>query len=68
METAINKVMYAYALLHQPTPGELETTRERLTAHLAGLDGGEEVLALEGMRYLRGADKVSRRRTVQKKL
>jgi hypothetical protein len=63
MQTAIDKVMYAYTLIAHLTPDEVKATRDRLAAHLAGLDADENVLAVEGMRYLRGADHVAKRRT-----
>jgi hypothetical protein len=56
MEKAIDQVMYAYTLIHQLTADEAQATRERLAGHLAGIDADERALAIEGMRYLRGAD------------
>ena len=66
MQTAIEKVMYAYALMAHLTPAEVKAIRDRLAAHLAGMDADENVLAVEGMRFLRGADRVAKRRTVRK--
>ena len=68
MQTAIDKVMYAYALMAYLTPDQVKGTRDRLAAHLAGIDADENVLAVEGMRYLRGADRAANRRTVRKSL
>ena len=65
MQTAIERVMYAYTLIAHLTPEELKATRDRLAAHLAGSDADEKVLAVEGMRYLRGADRVAERRTAK---
>jgi CHASE1-domain containing sensor protein len=48
------------------TPEEVQATRERLTAHLAGMDVDEKALAVEGLRYLRGPDRVSKRRIARK--
>jgi hypothetical protein len=62
MQTAIDKVMYAYTLITHLTPAEAQATRERLAAHLAGMDADEKALAVEGMRYLRGSDRVTKRR------
>ena len=68
MQPAIDKVMYAYSLFAHLTPDEAKATRDRLAAHLAYIDADENVLAFEGMRYLRGADRVSKRRTNKKPL
>ena len=46
----------------------VKATRDRLAAHLAGMDADENVLAVEGMRYLRGADRAAKQRTVRKSL
>jgi hypothetical protein len=62
MQKAIDKVMYAYALIAHLTPDEVKATRDRLAAHLASLDADEKMLAVEGMRYLRGADRIGKRR------
>jgi hypothetical protein len=66
MQTAIDKVMYAYSLLTHLTLEEVQATRDRLMAHLADMDADEDVLAVEGMRYLREADRVSKRRMAKK--
>jgi len=66
MHKAIDRVMYAYTMIANLTPEEAEATRERLTAHLAGMEVGEQALAVEGMRYLRGPDRSARRRTAEK--
>jgi hypothetical protein len=63
---SIDKVMYAYALMAHLTPDQVKATRDRLAAYLAGMDADENVLAVEGMRYLRGADRAAKRRTVRK--
>jgi hypothetical protein len=65
MQKAIEKVMYAYTLLTYLTPDEADAIRERLAAHLAGMDADEKALAVEGMRYLRGSDRVTKRRRVR---
>lgn len=62
MLKAIEKVMYAYTLLTNLTPDESQAIRERLAAHLADMDADEKTLAVEGMRYLRGSDRVTKRR------
>ena len=69
MQKAIDQVIYAYSLIAHLTAEEIEATRERLAAHLAGRDDADEkTLAVEGMRYLRGADRVAKRRTARKSL
>ena len=62
MEEVINRVMGAYGMMVNLTPGEAQATRERLTAHLAGMDADEKTLAVEGLRFLRGPHRVARRR------
>ena len=62
MEAAIDRVMQAYTMIANLTPDQAQATRERLAAHLAGMDANEKELAVEGLRYLRGPDRVSRRR------
>ena len=62
MQAAIDRVMQAYTMMANLTPEEAQATRERLKAHLAGMDADEKTLAVEGLRYLRGPDRVARRR------
>jgi hypothetical protein len=47
------------------TPEQAQATRERLATHLAGVDADERAFAVEGLRYLRGPDRVSRRRVTR---
>jgi hypothetical protein len=68
MLKAIDRVMYAYTMIVNLTPDEVQATRQRLAAHLAGMVADEKALAVEGMRYLRGPDRVARRRTTGKTL
>ena len=63
MQKAIDRVMYAYTMIANLTQEEADATRERLTAHLAGMDVNESALAVEGLRYLRRSNRVARRRT-----
>jgi hypothetical protein len=65
MQTAIDKVMCAYTLIAHLTPDEARATRDRLTAYLASMDADENVLAVEGMRFLRGTDRVAKRRAAK---
>ena len=66
MQAAIDRVMQTFAMMARLTPEEVQTTRERLTAHLAEMDADEKTLAVEGLRYLRGADRVFKRRIARK--
>jgi len=66
MQEAIDRVMQTFRMIANLTDEEVRATRERLTAHLAGLDVDEKALAVEGLRYLRGPDRVSRRRVERK--
>jgi len=62
MQAAIDRVMQAFTLMANLTPEEAQVTRERLAKYLAGMDADEKALAVEGLRYLRGPDRVARRR------
>ena len=62
MEKAIDQVMYAYTLINHLTPDEAQAARERLRGHLTGMKADERALAVEGMRYLRRADRDARQR------
>jgi len=64
MQTAIYRVMQAFTLMANLTPEEAQATRERLAEYLAGVDADEKALAVEGLRYLRGPNRVARRRNV----
>jgi hypothetical protein len=65
MEKVIDRVMRTYGLMVNLIPEEAQATRERLTAHLAGMDADEKALAVEGLRFLRGPGRVARRRTAR---
>ena len=62
MQAAIDRVMQTFAMMASLSPAEAQAARERLTAHLAGMNGDENTLAVEGLRYLRGPDRVYKRR------
>lgn len=64
MLKAIDRVMYAHTMIANLTHEEVQATRQRLAAHLTAMDGDEKALAIEGMRYLRGPERVARRRTM----
>ena len=62
MQTAIDRVMQAFTLMANLAPEEAQTTRERLTKYLTGMDADEKALAVEGLRYLREPGRDARRR------
>ncbi|ANW00349.1 hypothetical protein LMTR13_09390 [Bradyrhizobium icense] len=66
MQGAIERVMQAYTMIANLTPDQAQATRERLAAHLAGMNADEKALAVEGLRYLRGPDRVTKRRIARK--
>ena len=66
MQEAIDRVMQAFTMIANLTAEEVQAIRARLTAHLAGMDVDEKALAVEGLRYLRGPDRVSKRRIARK--
>ena len=62
MQAAIDRVMQAFTMMANLTPEEAQATRERLAEYLAGMNADDKVLAVEGLRYLRGPGRVARRR------
>jgi hypothetical protein len=62
MQEAMDRVMQAYTMIANLTPEQAQATRERLAVHLAGMDADYKALAVEGLRYLRGPERVARRR------
>ena len=62
MQEAIDRVMQAYTMIANLTPEQARATRERLATHLAGIEADEKALAVEGLRYLRGPDRITKRR------
>ena len=62
MRSVIDRVMQAYTMIANLTPEQAQATRERLAVHLAGMDADDKARAVEGLRYLRGPDRVARRR------
>jgi hypothetical protein len=64
MQEAMNRIMQAYTMIANLTTEQAQATRERLATHLAGVDADERAL-VEGLRYLRGPDRVSRRRVTR---
>jgi hypothetical protein len=66
VRAAINRVMQTFTMMTSLTPEEMQVARERLTAHLEGMDADEKTLAVEGLRYLRGANRGYKQRTTRK--
>ena len=62
MQAAVDRVMQTYTLMANLTPEEQRITRLKLERHLAGMNADDKTLAVEGLRYLRGPDRVARRR------
>ena len=62
MRSVIDRVMQAYTMIANLTPEQAQATREGLATHLAGMDADDKALAVEGLRYLRGPERVARRR------
>jgi hypothetical protein len=62
MLSVIDRVMQAYTMIANLTPEQAQATRERLATHLSGMDADDKALAVEGLRYLRGPERVARRR------
>jgi hypothetical protein len=62
MNEAIDRVMRAYVLMETLSPEAEAQARDRLIKHLASLEGDEDVLAVAGLRFLRGERKTARRR------
>ena len=54
MQAAIDRVMQTYCLLQKLTDEEAQAAREKLSNHLAERpEADEQLLAVEGLRYLR---------------
>jgi hypothetical protein len=53
MQEAVDRVMQAYRLMVRLSPEDEAATRERLEQHLRGLQGDQNALAVEGLRFLR---------------
>jgi hypothetical protein len=62
MQAAVDRVMQTFMMMANLTPEEAQTTRERLTKYLTGMDADEKTLAVEGLRYLLGPGRDARRR------
>jgi hypothetical protein len=62
MQAAIDRVLQTYGLMVNLTAEEEQATRRRLEKHLAGMQADDNALAVEGLRYLRGPDRIARRR------
>jgi hypothetical protein len=54
MQAAIDRVMRSYGMMTNLSPEEQRLAREKVTSYLAEKpDASEQVLAIEGLRYLR---------------
>jgi len=53
MQEAVDRVMQAYRLMVRLSPQDEVETRERLVEHLRGVQGDQNALAIEGLRFLR---------------
>lgn len=65
MQKAVERVMQAYTLMVTLSPGEESETRQRLEEHLAGMSGDENVLAVEGLKFLREPRPTRHRRSAE---
>jgi hypothetical protein len=63
MQAAVDRVMQAYGLMVSLSEADQLETRQRVEAHLAGIEGDDRALAIEGLRYLRGASHPAERAT-----
>jgi hypothetical protein len=54
MQTAIESVMTTYGMIVRLTPDQERETRERVEQFLQGKGSDEHMLAVEGLKYLRG--------------
>jgi hypothetical protein len=64
MQAAIDRVMQTFTMLARLTPGCRSPGND--DGALEGMDADEKTLAAEGLRYLRGAVRGSKRRTKSK--
>jgi hypothetical protein len=53
MQSAIDRIIQTYGMMMKITPEEEQDARHKVASHLEGLDGDEQKLAVEGLRYLR---------------
>lgn len=66
MQTAVDRVMQAYVLMVTLAPESAASARERVQEYLAGMDGDEKTLTVEGLRFIRRAGRqISRRKRVK---
>lgn len=62
MQKAVKRAMDAYALMVNLSPEHERLARERLEKHLSELDGDDNTLAVEGLKFLRDPRPVRQRR------
>ena len=58
----IERVMQTWGLLVTLTPEQEQSARERVTKFLEGKNGDDRILAVEAIKFLRGAKTYRRRR------
>ncbi len=61
MVKAVERVMQAYGMMVNLSPDEELETRVRLEQFMAARSGDENILAVEGLRFLRGSRLVRKR-------
>ena len=61
MEKAVERIMLAYTMMVRLSAEEEADALARVRQHLAGLSGDETVLAVAGLRFLRGTKKSRKR-------
>ena len=66
MQTPLERVMQAYAMMVTLTPEQEDAARDRLQRFLKGRSGTDHELAVQGLQFLRGT-RVSRRRSANLK-
>ena len=66
MQAAIDRVMSTYGMLVHLTPDQERETRDRVRRFLRGKGSDERILAVEGLKFLRGS--AHKRRVVSQSL
>jgi hypothetical protein len=66
MQAAIDRVMQAYCMMVNLTPGQKAEALEKVSTFLKDKGGNEHDLAVEGLKYLLGHVPKPRRRTAHR--
>jgi|AraplaDrversion2_2_1032049.scaffolds.fasta_scaffold00581_9 hypothetical protein len=61
MQEALERVMQTYSMMVSLTPEAEAEARKRVQQHLVGIEGDDNVLAVAGLRFLRGSSGGRRR-------